>query len=99
MSATLEGILRAKKIQVALAEGKSHRVMPRGGMELSRHPAAIDDQDVAGDVVGGSRGEEDGGSGDVGGFAPAAGGDAVEDCLAALGIGAELGGVVGGDVA
>ena len=51
------------------------------------------------DVVRGGRGEEDGGAGDVGGLAPAAGGDAVEDRLVAVGVGAQGLGVVGLDVA
>ena len=43
-----------------------------------------DDEDLAGDVVGGGAGEEDGGAFEVIGIAPASGGDACEDLLAAL---------------
>ncbi len=51
------------------------------------------------DVVRRRRGEEDRRAGDVLGVAPAAGGDAVEDRLRAVGVGTQRLGVVGRDVA
>ena len=62
-------------------------------------PASVDGEDGAVDVFRRRRGEEDGGAGDVGGLAPAAGRDAVEDRLVAVGVGAQRLGVVGLDVA
>ena len=50
-------------------------------------------------VLRGRGGEEDGGAGDVGRLAPAAGRDAVEDRLVAVGVGPQRLGVVGLDVA
>ena len=69
----------------------------RGGS--AGKPASVDGKDGAVDVLRGGRGEEDGGAGDVVGLAPAAGGDAVEDRLVAVGVGAQGLGVVGLDVA
>jgi hypothetical protein len=51
------------------------------------------------DVVAGGGGEEDGGSGEVFGVAPATGGNAIEDLTGALGIVLQGLGVVGGEVA
>ena len=62
-------------------------------------PAAVDGHDVAGEVVARVGGEEDDGAFEVGGFAPAVGGDALEDFEGALGVGLEGGGVVGAHVA
>lgn len=62
---------------------------------LAVEPAAIDDEDVAVDVVGGAGGEEDGGAGDVFGLAPAGGGNALEDLAGTLGIIAQGLSVVG----
>ena len=51
------------------------------------------------EIIGGGAAEEDEGAAEVGGFAPAGGGDAGEDGGVAGFVGAEGGGVVGGDVA
>ena len=59
----------------------------RGFMSASAaHPAAVHHQHVAVDVVGGRRAQEDHGARDVGGLAPAAGRDAVDDRTAAHGV-------------
>ena len=68
-------------------------------MALAGEPAAVDDEDVAGDVVAGCGGEEDGGAGEVFGVAPAAGGDALEDLTIAGLVGLESFSVGGGEVA
>ena len=66
---------------------------------LAAHPAAVDGEDGAGDVVAGGGGEEEGGAGEVVGLAPAAGGDAFEDLAVAGFVGLEGFGVGGGEVA
>jgi hypothetical protein len=51
------------------------------------------------DIIAGGGGQEDHGSGQIAGLAPTLRGDAIEDLLAALGIGADWCGVIGDHVA
>jgi hypothetical protein len=69
------------------------------GRGLAAHPTAVDREDRAGDVVACRGAEEEGCSGEVGGLAPATGGDAFEDLAVAGLVGLEGFGVGGGDVA
>ena len=66
---------------------------------LAAHPAAVYGEDGSGDVVAGGGAEEEGGSGEVLGLAPAGGGDAFEDLAVAGLVGLEGFGVGGGEVA
>src|SRR5207248_11034276 len=69
------------------------------GLDLAAQPAAVDDEDVAGDVVTGGRGEEKGCAGEVFGLAPAAGGDALKNLAVAGLVGLEGFGIGRGEVA
>ena len=62
-------------------------------------PAAVDGHDGAAEAIARGGDEEDNGAPEVGGFAPAVGGDAVEDFEGARGVGLKGGGVVGAQVA
>ena len=68
-------------------------------MQLPSHPAAIDGEHRAGDVVAGGATEIEGGTGDVLRLAPAGGGDALEDLAVAGLVGLQGFGVGGGEVA
>ena len=73
--------------------------MPLRRVELPAHPAAVHGEDGAGDVVRGSRGEEQGCAGEVFGLTPATGRDALEDLAAARLVRLQGLGVAGGKVA
>src|SRR6185369_4458960 len=67
--------------------------------QSSSHPASIDDEYVAVHVVTSARGKEDCGAGDVFGFAPATGGNALEDLAIACFVGLQRCRVGGAHVA
>ena len=94
---------RSRVRRASCRAGRYCRVIRReftaGPGALTGKPASVDGQDRAVDVLRRRRREEDGGAGDVGRLAPAAGGDALEDRAAAVGVGAQGLGVVGLDVA
>ncbi len=71
----------ASALRDASTAGHPHHPVLRRGWETSSpcQPAAVDGEDGAVEVGGGVGGEEDDGTLQVGGLAPAAGGDAGED--------------------
>src|SRR3954463_5517759 len=80
-------------------EGNALFELVEGAMPSPRHPAAVDHEHVAGDVIAGRRGEEHDGAGEIGGLTPPTCWNARRDLVGARGIVLELLGVVGAKVA
>lgn len=78
---------------------RDHPLRRGAALELAREPAAVDDEDVAADVVARWGSKENGGTGYILRRAPASGGDALEDLTGAGGVALEGFSEVGGHVA